>query len=286
MMVGELQIMFKSPKWAALIDVKMADGIVQALSPARLGGYGLPPLPPDVCVRDPLGQAPAGAVGAALVAALAPGRDTSPGIVVAPRDEHAYGALGIDAVARHARNVVVCEAMYPVLHMLEVVMRNAIHRAFSSHFGAPDWYEQSWLRSNHRAMVNEAKHELSSRGKPHEVDRVIAQLGFGFWCGMFHYSYEEGTRAAWPALLDVVLPNVPKSWKTRAKVQKRVEEARALRNRVFHHESITFYTDLRERHRHLVEVLGWFSPQARRHVEHLCRFGGVYGDNLVPESSC
>lgn len=276
-------MMFKSPTWASLLDEEIADGIVKAVSPARLSGYGLP-APVGEAIASPLCQAPAGALGLALTSAFNAGPAFAANDPVASA-VHPYGQLAMSAVARHARNVTLCEAMYPVLHMLEVVMRNRIHDAFSRHFGAVDWYEQDWLRANHRKMVAEAKAELTNRSRPHEADRVVAQLGFGFWCGMFHFAYEEGPRAAWPALLEAVLPNVPKSWKTRAKVQKRVEDARAVRNRVFHHEPITFYGDLRDRHRHLVEVLGWFSPEARRHVEHLCRFNDVYADHLVPLSA-
>ncbi|WP_312735547.1 hypothetical protein [Stenotrophomonas sp.] len=275
--------MFKSPHWATLIDVKAADEVVAAVSSARLASYGLPAPPAVAAAVNPANQAPASALGAALTAALETQRARSSTVQLeeVAHAPHSYGNLGIEAVARHARNIALCEAMYPVLHMLEVVMRNSIHNAFSQHFGSPDWYDQDWLTASHRNLVNDAKTELTKRSRPHDPDRVVAELGFGFWCGMFHFKYEDGGRAAWPSLLSCVLPNVPKSWKTRAKVQSRVEDARALRNRVFHHEPITFYQDLRDRHRYLVEVLGWFSPAARQHIEHLCRFNRVYDDNLT-----
>ncbi|KAA9002181.1 hypothetical protein FJU31_04710 [Stenotrophomonas cyclobalanopsidis] len=274
--------MFKSPHWASLIDVKTADGVVEAVSSVRLAPYGLPAPVAEAPVINPANQAPAGALAAALAGALAAQQAPAPaaqaqGNTPAP---HSYGSCGVEAVARHARNITLCEAMYPVLHMLEVVMRNRIHNAFSQHFGALDWYEQAWLNANHARLVSDARTELTKRNRPHHPDRVVAELSFGFWCGMFHFAYENGRRAAWPALLGTVLPGVPKSWRTRAKVQKRVEAARALRNRVFHHEPVTFHQDLRDRHRHLIEVLGWFSPEARQHIEQICRFDRVHDDNL------
>lgn len=275
--------MFKSPHWASLIDVKTADRVVSAVSSVRLVSYGLPERRPPAVAVNPAEQAPAGILGAALAGALKaqqPCIPSSQGQAVA-HDANSYGNLGVEAVARHARNITLCEAMYPVLHMLEVVMRNSIHNAFSHHFGAANWYDESWLNENHRKLVSDAKAELTKRKKSHDPDRVVAELSFGFWCGMFHFAYEDGARAAWPALLSTVLPSVPKSWRTRARVQRRVEDARALRNRVFHHEPITFYADLRERHRHLVEVLGWFSPEARQHIEQICRFNTVYSDTLI-----
>jgi len=281
-MLGEDHIMFKGPYWASLIDVKTADALVVAVSSVRLASYGLPTASAVAVVVNPVNQAPAGALGTALAGALnaRQASATAAQSQGAVPEVHSYGNPGIEAVARHARNMMLCEAMYPVLHMLEVVMRNSIHNAFSQHFGAPDWYEQTWLNANHASMVLDAKAKLSKRNKRPDPDRVVAELGFGFWCGMFHFAYENGARAAWPALLGSVLPGVPKSWRTRAKVQGRVEDARALRNRMFHHEPITFHQDLREKHRHLVEVLGWFSPEARKHIEQICRFNRVHDDNL------
>lgn len=255
--------MFNSPGWAALIDVKMADGVVQAVSAPRLAPYGL--------VTTPLvtgaGSAPAGASGPpSSPPSLATGL--------------ANVSNQVEAVARHGRNIALCEAFYPALHMLEVVMRNSIHNAFRHHFAAPDWYDQGWLTSGHLKLVNEAKAELTKRSKPVTPDRVVAELSFGFWCGMFSGAYETH-QGAWPTLLKSVLPRVPKSWRTRPKIKQRVEAARDIRNRIFHHEPITQYADLRDRHRKLVELLGWFSPEARQHVEHLCRFSSVFGDQLV-----
>lgn len=189
-------------------------------------------------------------------------------------------ANDIEAVAKHGRNVVLSEAMYPILHMLEVVMRNSIHGAFRQHFQADDWYDQGWLNRGHEALVANAKAELVKRGRIISPDRVIPELRFGFWCGMFSGAYEV-KHGPWPALLPSVLPRVPKSWRTCARVRRRVEEARLIRNRVFHHEPIAHLPDLIDRHRRFVELLGWFSPDARQHVEHLCRFGPIFHDSLV-----
>lgn len=225
--------MFNSPAWAAVIDLNLANGLVDAVSKARLAPYGM---------GEP-------------------------------------GNTPVDVIARHGRNIVLSESMYPVLHLLEVVMRNSIHDSFSNYFTGPDWYDEPWLQPGHRIMVEAAKSELSRLGKTIVPDRVVAELKFGFWCGMFHSAYET-RNGAWPMLLPVVLPRVPKSWRTRPKVKARVESARAIRNRVFHHEPITNFPNLIQTHRELVEVLGWFSPEARKHLEAICRFKTVFADRL------
>lgn len=190
----------------------------------------------------------------------------------------------VEAVALHGRNIALCEAIYPTLHLLEVVMRNRIHDSFTAHFNSADWYDEPWIWAGHAALVAEARTDLAKRNKPDDPDRVVAELGFGFWCGMFHHSYEFGG-GPWPALLSTVLPRVPKNHRTRADVSKRVEEARRIRNRVFHHEPVAKNLNdaqLLKIHQRLVEVVGWFSPEARLHLEHLCRFKAVFGDKLQP----
>jgi hypothetical protein len=64
-----------------------------------------------------------------------------------------YGraANEIEAVARHGRNILLSEAMYPVLHMLEVVMRNSLHDAFRAHLQTDHWYDLGWLNPGHAA---------------------------------------------------------------------------------------------------------------------------------------
>lgn len=193
-----------------------------------------------------------------------------------------YGLGTIDdpvrAVVAHGRNITLCEAAYPVLHVLEVVMRNRIHDAFRSHFRVDDWYARHWLLPPHRTLVEKAQSDLLKQKKLIDPDRTVAALSFGFWCGMFNAHYESGN-GLWPALLSTVLPRVPKSWRTRAKIKSRVEEARYLRNRVFHHERIAHLPDLPARHRRMIELLGWFSPEARSHVESLCRFRTAYDEH-------
>lgn len=193
---------------------------------------------------------------------------------------NAQGVDPVGAVARHCRNVVLCEAAYPVLHLLEVVMRNRVHDAFRAHYRADDWYSQGWIMQGHCNLVVEAQANLRKQGKLPESDRIVAALGFGFWCAMFSHHYEHGA-GPWPALIRSVLPRVPKSWATRARIRSRVEEARELRNRVFHHEPILHFPDLLERHRRLLELLGWFSPETRHHLENVCRFRATYQDRLT-----
>lgn len=267
--------MINSPRWAALIDVKIADGVIEAVSNARLVPYGLT----STIVASPATE-PAGALGTALAAALAPA-PLAGGIVAdeieppPPQSDQDR----IDVVARHGRNITLCEALYPSLHILEVVIRNRLNDEFRQHFGALNWYDQSWLTTGHQKLVTDAKSELLRKNKRVEPDRVVAELGFGFWCGMFSGNYQTST-GPWPSLLTSVLPNVPRRHRMRNQIRDRLEDARALRNRVFHHEAIMHFPDLPAKHRSLAELVGWMSLPAREHIEHICRFNAVFADTI------
>ncbi|WP_314106990.1 hypothetical protein [uncultured Stenotrophomonas sp.] len=79
----------------------------------------------------------------------------------------------------------------------------------------------------------------------------------------------------WAALIDV---------KTAAGVAGAVS-----RSRLLAYTPISQYQDLHARHRALVELLGWMSPDARAHVGAICRFNAVHADRLrlaTPDSPC
>lgn len=228
---------FNSPAWAALIDVKTAEGVVDAISRPRLTPYGV--------TSDP--------------------------------------ACDLTAVvARHSRNIVVCESLYPLLHLLELVVRNSIHNVFRAHFSSDEWFRQSWISSLDYKHVQKAEDDLKQHNKSQSPDNIVAAMTFGFWCALFNRRYEPPHgNEPWPRLLKAVVPYAPRYLRTRENVHVRLEKARRVRNRVFHHEPLAHWSDLDATYDTLVELLGWFSPDARRHLAHICRFKTVWADALV-----
>lgn len=229
---------FNRPPWAALIDVKTASGVIDAISRPRLGAYGIS------------------------------ASDSSDVVSV---------------VARHGRNIVVSESLYPLLHLLELVIRNRIHDVFRLHFGSDEWFRQSWVDDLEYRHITKAEDDLKRQRKPLAPDDIVAAVTFGFWVGLFNRRYEpRNGNEPWPRLLKAVVPWAPRYARTRDTLHSRIEKARHVRNRVFHHEPIAHWPDLDTTYTGLVELLGWFSPEAREHLAHLCRFTSVWADELVP----
>lgn len=178
------------------------------------------------------------------------------------------------ALANHAHNLLLCEALYPTLHMLEVVVRNRVHDVLTARFGRPDWYSMAWLSDADYKMVTEAENKLTQHNKALTPDNVIAALSFGFWCAIVNKRYESPT-GLWPNLVPKVIPYAPKPLRSRKSLHSHMEAARYLRNRVFHHEPIRHLPNLRQRYLDLLTLLKMFSPNVRQHTATLCRFSSV-----------
>jgi hypothetical protein len=140
----------------------------------------------------------------------------------------------------------------------------------------------SWIHPKESALVDRALLELQKRRKPASADNMVAELTFGFWCSMFDRRYEPAyAKEPWPGLLKPVLPRAPRWARNRSRILDRLEKARFIRNRVFHHEPIAHLPDMVTRYTELNELLGWFSPDASAHLRHVCRFQSVWDDVLV-----
>jgi hypothetical protein len=79
------------------------------------------------------------------------------------------------ALALYEQNVALSEALYGLLHWLEVAFRNAAHQALAAGYGTSAWYDlvpfsQHWTRK-----IADAKKSSKLPGN------VVAELTFGFW---------------------------------------------------------------------------------------------------------
>ncbi|GLQ48728.1 hypothetical protein GCM10010872_01770 [Dyella flava] len=174
----------------------------------------------------------------------------------------------------HAQNLLISEALYPALHMLEIVVRNRVHEVLSVHAGTPEWFYKVGLTSADLKLVKEAEDKLVQHSKPQTPDNLVAALSFGFWCAILNARYEHGGQF-WPALIPKLVPRAPKPLRNRRDIADLMEKARKLRNRVFHHEPIAHISDLPDRYRSLMTLIKAFSPQVHGHLKTFCRFNEV-----------
>ncbi|WP_181464895.1 hypothetical protein [Herbaspirillum rubrisubalbicans] len=150
-----------------------------------------------------------------------------------------FGA-GATAIDIYVWNALVSGAFFSTLHIVEVVIRNAISHALELKYGA-NW---PWDAGFERTLSNWSKGELQSAKQGIAIGstgKVIAELKFAFWCQLFTARQDQHI---WNLHIHTVFPNLPfvitiKS--ARKQMYDDMEALRGLRNRIAHHEPIIAY---------------------------------------------
>ncbi len=164
------------------------------------------------------------------------------------------------AAQAYVHNMRIAESLVSIFHVLEVGLRNAVQREMVREYQREDWYEVFRCSQNTDLLasyekVAQARVALSKRGLPPSVDAVTAELSFGFWTALFNRR----------AFLDISKPlmkvfhHCPKNCKNAHTIRSRLNKARDLRNRCFHHEPL-LWQPLYELHRDITEVVQWIDP--------------------------
>ncbi|NHZ90156.1 hypothetical protein F2P45_14180 [Massilia sp. CCM 8733] len=167
----------------------------------------------------------------------------------------------VKAASVYVNNMLLAGAMMPMLSVLEIALRNGIHRRMSALSQRPDWWEAlagdpAFARQTKE--VTGAKERLQRRAEAATSDKIIAELTFGFWSSLFNGGF---TPIVWKDLR-LVFPRCPKAQRKRNAVSSALNQMRDLRNRVFHHEPLLWlHPDLLGLHARGTEVIGWIDPQ-------------------------
>ena len=184
-------------------------------------------------------------------------------------------------LARYMWNMALCESIYPPLQVLEVSLRNSLHKTITEHFGRENWYDPpSPLHPKEARRIVGAKNALTRDKKPHDPNRIVAELNLGFWTSLFDVRYEHN-QILWPKLMKKVFPYLPKYLRTRRNVSSRFTDIRRLRNRVFHHERILHWKDLARKHADMIDAIGWNSPDLQKLVRKTSRFLEIHEGGIA-----
>jgi len=170
-------------------------------------------------------------------------------------------------------NAALASAFHSPLHVLEVVLRNAIHDRMTRVHGSGWLRHPNILKSPETRMVDDAYTYLADRGESTTPDKVVAELSFRFWVGILSRKYDR----LWTSTLQAAFSPRP----ARHELHQQLDRLRTLRNRIAHHEPIL--------HRHLMadladikEIVGALSPVARDwldwHEQVTSRFGTSVAD--------
>lgn len=172
-------------------------------------------------------------------------------------------------------NTALAESFYPSLQYLEVGLRNSMHNALTFCNRTPHWFKSAFMCDRCGEDVETAEVELKKRGKDHnDPNRMVAELGFGFWVRLFNKHYQQSLWNNKTFLLRA-FPNATNTERSRQGFSVRMDEIRRFRNRVFHHERI-IGLNVRKFHDEINETIGWISSDLLNATKMVDRFPEVY----------
>lgn len=164
------------------------------------------------------------------------------------------------ALDLYAWNVNAGAALYPILQVNEIALRNAVERALAAQFGVQWPYSTGFLRT-----LPKPEKEAFERGRGRlervlRVPRVstgdiVAAQTYGFWVMLLTSRFQ---RRIWDQEFTRSFASAPPQV-DRSVVHDRADEIRRLRNRIAHHEPLLNH-DLLGAHQRAASMVRWISP--------------------------
>ena len=152
----------------------------------------------------------------------------------------ACGNNYVAALSLYRHNIKLCQKVYGMLNIFEVVLRNAINEHYKAYFSDMDWIKHQITSGGmlenhpHRLSVEKTIAELDRDGK-YTNDRVVSSVTFGFWTHLFSRSpFAIGGKS-----LLQIFPARSKGLGQRA-IYNELQGIKTFRNRIAHHEAICF----------------------------------------------
>ncbi len=182
----------------------------------------------------------------------------------------------------YLRNIALCEAFYPAMHFLEIILRNKISKTLSKIIGS-DWLETdlpSIFDNLELENIKKAKQNLNKINKPIRSDNIISELNFGFWISLFHKKYEAKIWQKKGALQAVFSNHKNTGLILNVKrIRSDLENIKKLRNRISHHEPIINLTpDIKYLHDLIYFYLKSLAPDLSESIAKVDRFESVFNN--------
>lgn len=183
---------------------------------------------------------------------------------------HATGGNRDKAMQLYCWNSDVSAAFYYMLQFCELAIRNAAVEAIEAEFGG-NWHHSRGFRHTLRRPGTPYQYDPAAdlnacARRLHTAGKVVAELKFVFWQGLFVTTQEP---RLWDKYLGTIFPGMPRPVlvsHARANLYDDIEAIRKLRNRIAHHEPI-FARDLAADHHRIRNIILWRRPGAARWLD-------------------
>lgn len=134
----------------------------------------------------------------------------------------------------------IMSQFFSVVQLLEVTLRNSIHRVATEQFEDDEWYKRIPISAESKKQVAFAERQcLESIGEKYTCNDLVSRLPFGFWVHMLHKSYNNSrdkNHNLWQTKLDKCFPNARKKKVSLNTLFQKMGALNKFRNRLFHHE--------------------------------------------------
>ncbi len=170
-------------------------------------------------------------------------------------------------------NLKVSQAIYPLLNLFEIFLRNAVNRQIADYFDDADWIvnQHNGFMNNLelaksgyfiKGCVQSAANVILKKSSTVTAGKIIAEQSFGFWSSLFephHFRLIGGA----PLQCFVSKPaNV-----NRKSISLKLDAIRNFRNRIYHNEPICFngtaidFSSTYAIRQHILDMLNWIDPE-------------------------
>lgn len=192
----------------------------------------------------------------------------------------ADGASNETALARYIYNIELSKSLYPIINIFEVTLRNSIDKALETFFNVPDWSSAIPLTQTELMMIDEAKIKIEKKGKEYSHSRLVLELTLGFWVALMGKKYNNQNFQFF--IIKHIFHGCSSKQKSSSAMQKNLAEIRFLRNRIAHHERISHWTDLEQKHNLILDFIRWMSQDMHKIAIHNDTFEAVYKNGIAP----
>ena len=186
---------------------------------------------------------------------------------------------------RYLYNIEVSKALYPILSILEISLRNRINEAIETTI-RQDWLlhelnHQNILLTGEFNKIQEAKQKLLSKGhKNFTKDDLIAELSLGFWIYLCGRKYKN---TLWhkTGFFKTVFADYPNfsEFDKLGKITPILQLMLKLRSRVFHHEIIINYPyGIQNCYNELRRLLSYISKDSVLYLDRICDFNSIMAE--------
>ena len=164
------------------------------------------------------------------------------------------------AIDHYKANIRISEAFYSPIAILEVGLRNNIDFQLQRKYSTTEWFNHPGfikiITSFQIERIQEARTIILREKKSITSGKIIAELSFSFWTSLFDQKFEK---SLWQQLR-LAFPHCPKNIRKRRTISRKLNGIRKLRNRIFHHEPISWNFDALKSYRNeIIEGIDWLN---------------------------